>query len=239
MKCSKLFLIMFFVVFTIEESYAQFNSMPVFYDPAPSSINRWTVAVNPAGGVNDDSGNNFAFGVRLSRSISRLALAAGISTLNPEVIPNDRDFKIQFMGNISARLLPTPEQESESADYSALTIDLMTGVGYVSLGSNASEMNIPIGAGIAYTFETESGGIGIIPWIAPRFALRRVESAGVSAIQSGAGLSVGVNAGLEGGLGLFLAIDLVSFCESTSDSVIFPGFAPLTIGGGIRYRWGE
>ena len=234
-----LVLLLVFTATTFEEASAQFNSVPVFYDPAPSSINRWTIAVSPAGGVNDDSGKNFAFAVRLSRSISRLTVAAGVSALNPEVSPGDRDFKIQVMGNVAVRVLPSPDAELESADYTAFSIDLMAGIGYVSLGSGASEMNIPLGLGIAYTIEPESGGIGITPWAAPRVSLRRVEFAGVSATQTGVGFSAGVNDGFEGCLGFFLALDWVSFGESTSDSVTFPGVDPLTIGGGIRFRWGE
>ncbi len=234
-----LVLLLVFTATTFEEASAQFNTVPVFYDPAPSSINRWTIAVSPAFGINDDSGKNFAFAARLSRSISRLTVAAGVSTLNPKVPPGDRDFKIQVMGNVAVRLLPTPDQELESADYTAFTIDLMGGIGYVSLGSGASELNIPIGVGIAYTIEPESGGIGITPWAAPRISFRRAEFAGVSTTQTGAGLSAGINAGFEGGLGFFLAIDWVTFGETTTGNVTFPGIDPLTIGLGIRFRWGE
>ncbi len=115
----------------------------------------------------------------------------------------------------------------------------MAVIGYVSLGPDASELNIPIGVGIAYTIGPESGGIGITPWAAPRVSFRRIEFAGVSATQTGAGLSAGVNAGFEGGLGLFLAIEWLTFGETTTGNVTFPGVDPLTIGGGIRFRWGE
>ena len=219
--------------------YAQFNSVPHFYDPTPTYFNQWTISVNPAFGLNDDSGKNFAFAARVSRDISRLTITAGISTLNPEIAPNDRKLKLQFMGNITMRVTPSPNAELEDVDYTSFKIDVISGFGYTSLTPNVSEWNIPLGIGVGYTFEPASGGWGITPWIAPRIAIRTLKNTGTSTTQVGFGFSLGINFGPQGGIGLFAAIDWISFGETTSGSISYPKIDPLTIGAGIRYRWGK
>ncbi len=52
---------------------AQLNTTPVFYTPTPVGMNVWSFSLDAlAARLNGESGKNLAFGVRVSRGVSRI-----------------------------------------------------------------------------------------------------------------------------------------------------------------------
>ncbi len=214
---------------------AQFNSAPVFHDPTPGSIDLWTVAPSFSGGLNGASGKNVAPTLHLSRSISWLALTGGIGLLNPTSEAGSRRARLQVMGQVAVRVIPRPETEEESADYSPISIDVLTGIGYADFGDQASQLNLPIGVGVAYAIEY--AGWAILPWVAPRLSIVRIDLGDVDETQTGLGFSAGANLGFTAGFGVFAAVDALWFGEKSVDGVTLPKRNPWVLGGGLRYRW--
>lgn len=212
---------------------AQLNAVPVFYDPSPSSWQLLTIAGYLASGVNDDAGKNFAAGGRVSGNIRRIALAVGVATLNPRVDPTNREVKGQYMISAAFRLLPTPSCELDEVTCTRWVIDGLVGAGRSPVGNGDYQVNVPIGVGVGYLIEFT--GFALIPWAAPTYRARWTNIGGLRVRQDGFGISGGINVGATAGLGFYLAIDWATYGAQGA----LRDIQPFTLGGGVRYRWGD
>ena len=79
-------------------------------------------------------------------------------------------------------------------------------------------------------------GIGIEPWIMPRFNLSRTSFGGESITQTGFGASGGVNINLPMGLGVHVVVDFAKFGETTSGMMTALESSPMTAGIGLHYK---
>lgn len=193
---------------------AQLISIPVYFNPKGGT--GFTLAGDFGKGVNAESGKNTAFGVRASVGGGPFSIGAGLGTVSSE---------IQYMGNAALRIVGGP--------LIPVSVAVQVGVGYLKQDIpagpttvSATTLNIPIGIGIGLSVPTP--GFSFDPWIAPRVTINAVEVLGITATNSGVGVSGGVNLAFVMGLGLHLGFDWTKV----------GGAEPLIIGAGVHYKFG-
>ena len=201
---------------------AQLNSIPVYFNPKGGT--GFTLGFDFGKGVNTQSGKNTAFGARASVGGGPITFGVGVGTVNPQV-GAARQSELQYMGSLGLRVFGGP--------LLPVSIGLQGGVGFLSqdiaVGATTTSLKsvtIPIGIGIGFSAPTP--GFSFDPWIAPRVTINAVELLGVTATNSGVGVSGGVNLAFVMGLGLHLAFDWTKV----------GGAKPLVIGAGVHYKFG-
>ena len=173
---------------------AQLVNFPTIGLPtgAPSTF----VAAQFGRGLNDTSGKTNAFGAFIGRTgiADRVTVAAGVGMIN-----YDPDAKYTF-GGTAAIAVTAPE--------AATAISVQAGLGYLSLATDFSTMNIPIGVAVRRTIASDSGNLGI--WAMPRLNMTRVTVLGTTGSSTDFGVSGGAAFTTSGGFGFHAALDMLA-----------------------------
>jgi hypothetical protein len=174
---------------------AQLINFPHYATPSTATPSSF-IAASYGRGLNEDSGKQNAFGVSVGRTgiSNRVTVTAGVGMVN-----YDPDAKYTFGGNVGDDVL---EQGATTQ------VSVQGGVGYISLATDFSLMNFPIGVAIKTTMEGESANIGL--WAMPRVDIMRGSAFGVSSTNTDLGVSGGVSITTPGGIGFHAALDVLA-----------------------------
>ncbi len=198
---------------------AQLDGLPVYFNPKGGT--GVTFAGDYGRGINDDSGKQNAVGARAILGVSAFSVGAGIGRLGGVN---------QYAGTVAIRVF--------GGAFVPVAVSVQAGVGYRSTGQGVTERktyNVPIGIGFGLNIPTP--GFLLEPWVAPRFALNRVEMGGQTENQTGFGLSAGIRLGFAMGLALHGAVDWADLDSTTFTSLALPASQPMTLGLGISYTF--
>jgi hypothetical protein len=217
---------------TVTSAAAQLNSIPVYFNPKGGT--GLMVAADFGRGVNDDSGQNTAFGARAALGIGSFTLGAGIASANP-LVGTERQTELQYMANAALRVF--------GGGLVPISVSLQVGVGVLKVdgsdtgASDADLITVPLGVGVGFSIPTP--GFSVEPWIAPRYTINKNEIESIPSFnQGGLGLSAGVNLGFIMGLGLHVAADW----QSLPEKMVTPSFSALEtssflLGVGVHYTF--
>ena len=213
---------------------AQLNTVPFAYSPPPGpQRGLGTGTLFAARGVNDDSGEAWAFALGLELGVSdAVSVGGAVGTVQSLDPPSDHERNLQGALTAAVRLF-----RAVSADGSGSTsISVVAGLGYAPITVRASETNVPIGLGIARVIEL--GGLAVEAWTSPRFVARRVAFPDDHATQYGGALSAGANVGFSLGAALVAAVEYRTFGEKRRGALTVPVHSPLSAALGLRFRSG-
>lgn len=211
---------------------AQLAANPVYYSPkAPTGL---TLAADFGSTLSTKFGTLTAsnkpnnIGVRATLGLPMVNVGVGGGIYNSDITGADKE--TQFMANAAVKVFSPP--------LVPLGIAVQAGAGYLQLGSGvgaAKMLNIPIGLAVAVKPPTP--GMSVEPWAAPRVHLRRVSVSGNSAMQTGIGVSGGVNLGMPMGLGLHAALDWSKLSAKTSGTLNLSEVQTIVFGVGLHYTF--
>jgi hypothetical protein len=173
---------------------AQLVNFPVMAVPtgAPSTF----FGASFGRGLNEESGKQNAFGAFVGRSGlgQRVSVVAGVGMVNYEP-----DAKYTFGGDVAVAVL---DADAETQ------VSVQGGIGYMSIATDVSTMNFPIGVAIRTTVASDSGNLGL--WAMPRLNIARAKFGSLSDTSSDLGVSGGVSFTTSGGFGVNAALDVLA-----------------------------
>ena len=177
-------------------------------------------------GLNDESGKGNYFGGRVVLGVPMVSFWVGAGQYDSR-LPN-ADKEITLGGGAAINLVKAPMLP--------VALSLQVGGGTVGCGTDCSKLNVV--AGPALKINVPTPGIGIEPWVMPRFHMSRESDAGVVVTQTGFGASGGLNISLPMGLGLHTVVDFTSLPEKTTAAGVLEAAkrSPLTVGIGLHYK---
>ena len=214
----------------VTSATAQLNSIPVYFSPKGGT--GLMVAADIGRGMNDDSGENTAFGARAALGIGSFTLGGGIASANP-LVETERQTELQYMANAALRVFGgglLPISVSFQVGVGVLKVDGGTG------GNDSTVVTVPLGVGVGFSLPTP--GFNVEPWIAPRYTINKNEIESLPSFnQGGLGLSAGVNIGFIMGLGLHVAADWQSLPEKITPSFSALETSPFVLGVGAHYTF--
>ena len=189
---------------------AQLTNVPVYSLPSMGDAPATFIAGGLGRGLNDNSGKINAF----YGAIGRTGLGGSITAaVGASMVDFDPDSKYSF--NVAAAVDVMPLGESGQ-------LTVQTGIGYISLATDVSTMNFPIGVALKTSVAAGSGSL--TPWVMPRVHLARVDVLGTSSTETDFGVSGGASFTTAGGFGLHGALDILA----TDPSI-------MTFGVGLHY----
>jgi hypothetical protein len=205
---------------------AQLTNVPIYANPSVSGIH---IAGDASFGMNDESGKHEAFAGRVTVTLSKLLLGAGLGYVDFD----NADGETTWMGSLGYRLV--------GSGGSLLNVSLQAGAGFVSTDSLVNQLkrtDIPIALGIGLHLPIPV--IGIEPWIAPRYTFRWLSQGGESSNRNHFGFSVGADVTLPLGIGAQIAGDWSSLPELSSgggDIIDDLKRKPYLLSAGLHFRF--
>lgn len=175
---------------------AQLVNFPNYATPSAFGTPSSFIAASYGRGLNDDSGKQNAFGVFVGRTglADRVTVTAGAG-----MVDLDPDSKYTFGGAVGVDVL----------DADATTqVSVQGGIGYMSLATDVSVMNFPIGLAIKKNIPGESANIAL--WAMPRLDISRASNPITSNTNTELGISGGVSFTTPGGIGVHAALDVLA-----------------------------
>lgn len=201
------------VLATSSSVQAQLTNFPHYAVPSAFGGPASVLSVDYGRGLNDMSGKQDAFGVAYARTGigGRIGIGVGAG-----MVTYDPDSKYTFGGSVAVDML---EADSDTQ------IGLQGGIGYISLATDVSSINVPIGVAVKGMQAGESMNFGW--WFMPRLDYTRAKAFGVTGSNTDFGASGGLSVTTPSGLGVHLAVDLLA-----ADNSIWTG------GVGVHYLIG-
>lgn len=188
------------MVASTTDAQAQLTNMPTYAVPSSFGMPASFFSVDFGRGLNEMSGKQNAFGVAYGRT--GIADRVGI-VIAADMVNYDPDAKYSFGGDVSVDLL------GPDAD---VQIGVQGGVGYISLETDYSMINVPIGVAVKGQEAGESSTFGW--WFMPRLHYARYSFGGFTDSSTDFGASGGASVTMSSGFGIHAAIDLLAADES-------------------------
>lgn len=207
-------------------AHAQLLANPVYVSPkAPVGLTLaadvGTTAQTKLAGLTQPQ-KPMNLGVRATLGLPIITLGVGAGMYDPKGGANK---ETQLSADAALKLFSPP--------LVPLGVALQAGIGYVKRDSTTKQYTIPLALGIAVKPPTP--GLSVEGWAAPRVQFGLVSIAGSSTVQTGYGVSAGVNLGLPTGLGLHAAVDWSKLAQKTTTALMLPQTQTLVFGVGVHY----
>jgi hypothetical protein len=178
-------------------------------------------------GINDESGKGTYMGGRVVLGVPMVSFWVGVGQYDANYSdPTVDDKEITMGGGAAINLIKAP--------LLPVALTLQVGAATLGCGDDCSDLHVTVGPALRINVPTP--GIGIEPWIMPRFHVSRVSFGGESITQKGFGASGGVNINLPMGLGVHAVVDFANFGETTSGIMTALSRSPMTAGIGLHYK---
>jgi hypothetical protein len=182
------------------------------------------IAGDYAMGMNDASLKTTYFGARVSLGMAAFYVSAGVGSVkaDEDLVPGAQS-QTAFGGTLGYNILRLPA--------TPVKISIQAGAGYIKEG-NFKQLDVPIALGVGLSLPLT--GVGITPWIAPRFHARIQDDGTDSETDTRFGASGGVNVSI-GMIGVHLALDYLSIPVPEGAGGSASDYSPWVFGGGINF----
>ena len=180
------------------------------------------IAGDYALGLNDASLKTSYFGGRATLGVGNFYVMAGVGSVKPDsALSAGAESKLSYGGTLGFHIIRLP--------MTPVKVSAQLGAGYYSLNTY-KQLDLPIAVAVGVSLPTP--GLGITPWIAPRFHVRYQDTGAATQTKTRWGASGGVNAAI-GIIGVHLAVDYLNVPVPEGLPGSSSDYSPWTFGAGL------